>query len=110
MENNIELLITQISSLIEMYKQECIVKNNIKPTQKVGRPRKFNTAEERKQHHQLKLKESKYSTKYYNENKCKVPCQYCGKEINSLAKSSHYKSKKCINNREEPCILTSRIN
>jgi hypothetical protein len=114
MINNLELLITQIASLVEMYKQEQEQEQEHeefdKPKSTVGRPKKFDTAEERKKYHQNKLKESKYSSKYYNENKCRIPCIYCDKAINSLAKTSHYKSKKCQASREEPRILTSRIN
>ena len=66
---------------------------------KVGRP-KLIDAEERKVARQEKLKVDKYSTQYYQENKCRVPCQYCDKEINSLAKTSHYKSRRCLASRE----------
>ena len=74
---------------------------------KVGRP-KLIDAEDRKVARQEKLKVDKYSTQYYQENKCRVPCQYCDKEINSLAKTSHYKSQKCLIAREveELRILT----
>ena len=46
--NNLELLICQITSLIEMYKQENGDDKVEKPSRKVGRPKKFDTDEERK--------------------------------------------------------------
>jgi hypothetical protein len=104
-ENKLDILIAQIISLIEMYKQE----NETKEKKPVGRPKKFDTPEERKKTHSDRLKAEKYSTKYYNNMKCRVECEFCGKDINNLAKTSHYKSKKCMNNRHEARILTSRI-
>ena len=83
-----------------------------KKVNKVGRP-KLIDADDRKIARQERLKAEKYSTRYYNEHKSRVSCQYCNKEINSLAKSSHYKSKSCKASqevfREEPRILTSRL-
>ena len=83
-----------------------------KKVNKVGRPRLID-ADDRKIARQERLKAEKYSTKYYNEHKSRVLCQYCSKEINSLAKSSHYKSRSCKASqdvfREEPRILTSRL-
>lgn len=109
-----KLIFDQISELIEMYKERLINnyrinedKENIKRS--VGRPKKFDTSEERNKYHQEKLKAEKYSTKYYQNNKCRIQCQYCQKDINNLAKTSHYKSKRCINSRIEPCALTPQI-
>ena len=108
MELKFENLLVQIYSLIEMYKIDNDTEKRPEK-RRVGRPRKFDTHTEMKEYHQAKLRDEKYSTKYYKENKCRVPCQYCNKEINNLAKTSHYKSKYCLSFRDEPRILTSRI-
>lgn len=119
MELKFENLLVQIYSLIEMYKIDTLgsargdtekeAHEKQPEKRRVGRPRKFDTHTEMKEYHQAKLRDEKYSTKYYKENKCRVPCQYCNKEINNLAKTSHYKSKHCLSFRDEPRILTSRI-
>jgi hypothetical protein len=107
-ENKLDILIAKIMCLISMYEQN--LKEN-EPVEKkpVGRPKKFDTPEERKKTHSDRLKAEKYSTMYYNKMKCRVECEFCGKDINNLAKTSHYKSKKCTNSRMEARILTSRI-
>ena len=64
-----------------------------------GRPRIYSSIEERLEYHKQKLKDCKYSTEYYHNNKERVECKYCGKEINNLAKGSHYKSKFCMASR-----------
>jgi hypothetical protein len=109
-----KLIFTQISELIELYKIELINKHRIEEDNEikkrsVGRPKKFETPEERNKHHQEKLKAEKYSTKYYQKNKCRIECQYCQKDINNLAKTSHYKSKQCINSRIEPRVLVPQV-
>ena len=124
--NDYEELMTQIYSLLEMHRIQCASEGDrkrqcieydddpltLKKVNKVGRPRLID-ADDRKIARQERLKAEKYSTRYYNEHKSRVSCQYCNKEINSLAKSSHYKSKSCIASRdvfrEEPRILTSRL-
>ena len=119
MKNVSELLLAQILSLVTLYREELEDIEHVEEKKPVGRPRKFETSEHRKKYHQAKLKAEKYSSKYYNENKCRVPCQYCGKDINSLAKNSHYKSRSCLASREtedeekeevEPRILFTRKN
>ena len=116
MERKFEILVTQICSLLEMYKID-LHNETEKPESPPTTPSDLNQralTKERLQNLTNKiwldrLNEMKYSTKYYHENKKRIPCKFCNKQINSLAKTSHYKSKKCINNREEPRILTSRI-
>lgn len=120
MERKFEILITQICSLLEMYKID-LHNETEKPESSTSPtpPTPSNICSQKFDKERLqnltnkiwldKLNEMKYSTKYYHENKKRIPCKFCNKQINSLAKTSHYKSKKCINNREEPRILTSRI-
>ena len=101
-----DILITQIFSLIEMYAIEhelpeglpetrVLVLDKCKEKKTVGLPRRFVDAEQRIAFHRQRLKDIHYSTTYYHQNKKTVPCSRCGKSINSLAKSSHYKSKYC---------------
>ena len=127
MENNFDTLVAQIISLLEMYKQNLEMEQNEHPKEcvrPVGRPKKFETPEERKKFHQEKLKDENYSKKYYHKNKTRIQCKYCNKEINSMSKTSHYKTKVCkdaysaqsdIREMREkglhiPRVLTSRIN
>ena len=91
MEKRIEI-IYQISILLS----ELIELDTDMTKQKMGRPKIHETAEIRKQYHSDKLKESKYSTTYYQNNKRRINCEHCDKSINNLAKYCHYKSKKCI--------------
>lgn len=98
MERKFEILLTQIYSLLEMYKMDLHKENEKQEPQT-----------DLCEHILDRLSTMKYSTKYYHENKKRIPCKFCNKQINSLAKTSHYKSRRCLNNREEPRILTSRI-
>ena len=62
---------------------------------KVGRPRIYKDNEERIKYHRQKLKEQHYSTAYYNNEIHKIKCKFCNKDINKLAQTSHYTSKRC---------------
>jgi hypothetical protein len=98
MEKRINIINDIFQSLIELIEdsinEEEVNREEIK--RKVGRPKIHETSEIRKAYHSNKLKETKYSTSYYRNNKRRVICEHCGKNINNLAKCSHYKSKKCM--------------